>query len=70
LLVIVSGVAAALVTGSFLGHVDFGQRLGLPMPKGVNLSTALLFEIAICLTVLGSASYLLDTLGHPGEEVT
>lgn len=68
LLVIVSAVTAALVSGSFLGHVDFGQWLGLPLPEGFHLSTSFLFEMAICLAVLGSASYLLDTLGHPGEE--
>jgi multicomponent K+:H+ antiporter subunit A len=63
------GVAtlAALVTGSFFGHVDFGQRLGLPLPEGFSLSTSFLFEVSIFLTVLGSASYMLDTLGHPGE---
>jgi len=27
-----------------------------------------LFEVAICLAVVGSASYILDTLGHPGKE--
>ncbi|MGD8598349.1 MAG: proton-conducting transporter membrane subunit [Anaerolineae bacterium] len=69
LLAIVSAVLAALIRGSFLAHVDFGQRLGLPLPLGFNLSTSFLFEVAICLAVLGSASYLLDTLGHPGEEV-
>jgi multicomponent K+:H+ antiporter subunit A len=69
LLAVVSAAAAALVTGSFLGHVDFGQWLELPLPQGFNLSTSFLFEVAICLAVLGSASYLLDTLGHPGEEV-
>jgi multicomponent K+:H+ antiporter subunit A len=70
LLVVASGITATLVTGSFLGHVDFGQRLGLPLPQGFNLSTSFLFEVAICLAVLGSASYLLDTLGHPREEVS
>jgi multicomponent K+:H+ antiporter subunit A len=69
LFALVSATAAALLTGSFLGHVDFGERLGLPLPQGFNLSTSFLFEVAICLAVLGSASYLLDTLGHPGEEV-
>jgi multicomponent K+:H+ antiporter subunit A len=69
LLAIVSGVTAVLLTGSFLGHFDFGQQLGLPLPQGFNLSTSFLFEVAICLAVLGSASYMLDTLGHPGEEV-
>ena len=61
--------AAALLTGSFLGHFDFGQQWGLALPRGLNLSTSLLFEVSICLAVLGSASYMLDTLGHPGEEV-
>jgi multicomponent K+:H+ antiporter subunit A len=69
LLAIASAITAALLTGSFLGHFDFGQQLGLPLPRGFNLSTSFLFEVAICLAVLGSASYMLDTLGHPGEEV-
>jgi len=68
LLVLASAATAAVLTGSFLGHVDFGQRLGLPLPDGFNLSTSFLFEVAICLAVLGSATYMLDTLGHPGEE--
>jgi multicomponent K+:H+ antiporter subunit A len=69
LLAILTATTAALLTNSFLGHVDFGQRLGLALPRGVNLSTSLLFEVAICLAVLGSASFMLDSLGHPGEEV-
>jgi multicomponent K+:H+ antiporter subunit A len=69
LLAILTAATAALLTGSFLGHVDFGQWWGLPLPRGFNLSTSLLFEVSICLAVLGSASYMLDTLGHPGEEV-
>jgi len=69
MLAILTATTAALLTGSFLGHFDFGQQFGLPLPRGVNLSTSLLFEVSICLAVLGSASYMLDTLGHPGEEV-
>ncbi|MFN2169272.1 MAG: MnhB domain-containing protein, partial [Anaerolineae bacterium] len=69
LLAILTAAGAALLTGSFLGHFDFGQQWGLPLPRGVSLSTSLLFELAICLAVVGSASYMLDTLGHPGEEV-
>jgi hypothetical protein len=51
-----------------LSHVDFGELMGLPLPAGFSLSTSFLFEVAICLAVLGSASAMLDTLGHPGEE--
>jgi multicomponent K+:H+ antiporter subunit A len=69
MLAILTATTAALLTDSFLGHYDFGQQLGLPLPRGLNLSTSLLFEVSICLAVLGSASYMLDTLGHPGEEV-
>jgi multicomponent K+:H+ antiporter subunit A len=68
LLAIVAGLAGMLVNGAFLSPVDFGAMLNLPLPAGFNLSTSLLFELAICLAVLGSASYMLDTLGHPGPE--
>lgn len=61
------GAAAALMTGNLLAPVDFGKLLGLPLPAGFNLSTSFLFEVSICLAVLGSASLMLDTLGHPGE---
>ncbi len=59
---------AALINGAFFSPVDFGALLGLPLPEGFSLSTSFLFEVSICLAVLGSASLMLDTLGHPGEE--
>jgi multisubunit Na+/H+ antiporter MnhB subunit len=68
LLGVCSATTAGLITGSFFAHVDFGKLVGLPLPQGFNLSTSFLFEVAICLAVLGSASYMLDTLGHPGDE--
>lgn len=68
MLAILTAATAALLTGSFFGHFDFGQQWGLALPRGFNLSTSLLFEVSICLAVLGSVSYMLDTLGHPGEE--
>jgi multicomponent K+:H+ antiporter subunit A len=70
LLALLTAAVAAGLTGSFLGHFDFGKALGLPLPRGFYLSTSFLFELSICLAVMGSASYMLDTLGHPGEEVT
>lgn len=65
LLVIGSGTTAAFMTGSFLGHVDFGKLWRLPLPDGFSLSTAFLFEVAICLAVLGSVVNVLNGLGHP-----
>ena len=65
LLAIFSGVLSALLKGNFLSNVDFGKLQNIPLPMGINLSTSLLFEIAIFLSVLGSISYMLSALGHP-----
>lgn len=65
LLAIFSGILAALVNDNFLSNVNFGALLNIPLPKGFNLSTSFLFEIAIFLSVLGSISYILSALGHP-----
>ncbi len=67
LLAVATSTAATLLGGSFFMPVNFGALLGWPLPQGFYLSTSFLFEVAICLAVLGSASLMLDTLGHPGE---
>jgi len=68
LLALGSATSAALINGSFFSPVDFGKQLGISfLPAGVYLSTATLFELAICLTVVGSAVLMLDTLGHPKD---
>jgi multicomponent K+:H+ antiporter subunit A len=64
---LVTGTVAALMTGSFLGNVDFTESWAF-MPKGFHISTSFLFEVAICLTVLGSVAHMLNTLGHPREK--
>ncbi|MCA9971757.1 MAG: DUF4040 domain-containing protein [Anaerolineales bacterium] len=69
LLVVGSGLAGLLVNGQFLSPVDFGKMIGLPLPAGLYLSTSFLFEVAICLAVLGSATYMLNTLGHPEQRM-
>ena len=68
LLAIVTGTIAAFITGSFLGNIDFTAGWAF-LPRGFHISTSFLFEVAICLTVLGSITYMLNTLGHPEEEV-
>lgn len=67
LLVVVSGIVATAVNGSFLSPVNFGEMIGLPLPEGFYISTSFFFEVAICLAVLGSVSHMLNTLGHPGD---
>ena len=65
-LAVSTGLAAAWVTGSFLGNVDFTAGWHF-LPAGFHVSTSFLFEVAICLTVLGSATHMLNGLGHPEE---
>jgi hypothetical protein len=69
LLVMAGSVAPALMGQNFFAPVDFGQLLNLPLPKGAYLSSSFLFEVAICLAVLGSATFMIDTLGHPTDAV-
>ncbi len=54
----------ALMGRGFFAPVDFGRLLGLPLPRGFSLSTSFLFEIAICLAVMGSSAAMLDNLGQ------
>jgi multicomponent K+:H+ antiporter subunit A len=68
LLVIFGATSAALLEGSFFAPVNYGAMINLPLPAGVYLNTALLFELAIALAVLGSVSFVLDSLGHPGDD--
>jgi multicomponent K+:H+ antiporter subunit A len=68
LLAVLTGITAAFFTGSFLGNVDFGELIHLPLPYGFHISTSFLFEVAICLSVLGAASFMIDALGRPEDE--
>jgi multicomponent K+:H+ antiporter subunit A len=68
LLAIISGMVGAIIQGNFFANVDFGRMLGVPLPQGFHLSTSFLFELAICLSVLGSVTHMLNTFGHPGEK--
>jgi len=69
LLVVVVESAAMVFRdgGSFFAPYDFGEAMGLApyLPYGFALSTSFVFEVGIFLTVLGSSSMLIDTLGNP-----
>lgn len=67
--VMLGSIAPVFLGGTFFSPYDFGAALGLPLPEGFYLSTSFLFEIAICLSVLGSATFILDTLGHPERDL-
>jgi NADH:ubiquinone oxidoreductase subunit 5 (subunit L)/multisubunit Na+/H+ antiporter MnhA subunit len=40
------------------------------LPANIHLSSTMLFEIGICLAVLGGSSVILETIAHPGEVET
>jgi multicomponent K+:H+ antiporter subunit A len=67
--VMIGSIAPAFLGGAFFGPFDFGLALGLPLPKGFYFSTSFLFEVAICLAVLGSSIFIIDTLGHPERDL-
>ena len=64
---ILDAAVAAALTGNFLANLDYGKMLGLSLPRGFALGTAFIFEVAICMTVLGGASMTLAALGHPQD---
>jgi multicomponent K+:H+ antiporter subunit A len=70
LLAILNGTVSSLVNGAFLTNTDYGTLIGLSLPAGFYFSSSFLFEVAICLSVLGSAATIMNTLGHPEEEVS
>jgi multisubunit Na+/H+ antiporter MnhB subunit len=69
LVVMFGSIAPVFLGGTFFSPFDFGLALGLPLPEGFYLSTSFLFEVAICLAVLGAATYLVDALGHPERDL-
>ncbi len=54
----------------FFAPVDYGALLGITdfLPTGVVLGNGVIFELAICLVVLGASVLVLDNLGHPAEK--
>jgi NADH:ubiquinone oxidoreductase subunit 5 (subunit L)/multisubunit Na+/H+ antiporter MnhA subunit/multisubunit Na+/H+ antiporter MnhB subunit len=66
LLGLATGFLAVIMTGSFLGNVNFAKGWSV-LPSGFYISSSFLLEVAICMTVLGSVAHMLNTLGHPQE---
>ncbi len=62
LTVMAGSIAPALLGSTFFAPFDFGDALKLPLPDGFYISTSFMFEIAICLAVMGSTSFMVETL--------
>jgi multicomponent K+:H+ antiporter subunit A len=67
LLALTGASIGAWLGDGFFAHVNMGEMMGVTLPPGVLFSTSLIFEAAIGLTVLGSVSFMLNTLGRPQD---
>jgi multisubunit Na+/H+ antiporter MnhB subunit len=64
IMVAVLNAAAPLLFGlPFLVHLE----LKVPLPADLHITSTLVFEIGIFLTVLGGISTILETIAHPQE---
>lgn len=68
MLAISNALGGMFLSTGFFAPVDYGKLLHLTLPPGFHLSSAFLFELSICLTVMGAATLMIDNLGRPREE--
>jgi NADH:ubiquinone oxidoreductase subunit 5 (subunit L)/multisubunit Na+/H+ antiporter MnhA subunit len=62
-LVILNGLYPLLTGNAFMAHIGFD----IPLPAGLHLSTTMIYETGIFLTVLGSVSTILEAIAYPKE---
>jgi len=63
-LVIVNGVLPMLSGQSFLAHLNFDQ---ITLPANLHLSSTLIYETGIFITILGSVSTIMEAIAFPKE---
>jgi NADH:ubiquinone oxidoreductase subunit 5 (subunit L)/multisubunit Na+/H+ antiporter MnhA subunit len=63
LLALVNGLIPLLSGGAFMGLVDYWPGLNF---ANLKLTTTIVFEAAIALTVFGAVSLMMETIAHPG----
>lgn len=63
-----NGFIGLIVNGEYFSPVNVGKLLGIPLPKSIYLDTSVIFEVAICLGVVGSVNLMLNSLGKPKAE--
>jgi multicomponent K+:H+ antiporter subunit A len=68
LLALLNASLPLLLAQPFLSPLDYGALLGVSLPAGMKLTTALVFELAIALSVVGGVIAILDALGHPKDD--
>jgi multisubunit Na+/H+ antiporter MnhB subunit len=59
-----------LLSGNFMKYVDYGKLLHIDeflLQFGLHLSSTLLFEIGVCLTVFGVITTIMEIIAHPAS---
>lgn len=72
-LAMLNGLLPILFGQGFMGHVEIDKVLGLTeiiKPLGLHLTTALIFETAIAMTVMGGFGMITEAIAHPTEVQT
>lgn len=62
LLALINGLLPLLLEGSFMGLVDFVPSLDF---ANLKLTTTIIFEIAIAVTIFGGVSLIMETIAYP-----
>jgi len=72
-LAMLNALLPILFDKGFMGHVEIDKVLGLYdiiKPFGLHLTTALIFEISIAITVMGGFGMITEAIAHPTEVQT
>ncbi len=65
---LVNGLFPILIGQGFMGHVEFDKALGLydiVGAFGLHITSSLIFEIAIAITVLGGLGIIIEAIAYP-----
>lgn len=70
IIAIVNGIFPIFLGEGFMGHVSIDKMLGIydiVGSLGLHITTALIFEIAIALTVMGGLGIIMEAIAHPED---
>jgi len=72
-LAIINAIFPVFVGGNFMGVFQFDKALGIydaVGSLGLHITSALIFEVAIAITVMGGIGIIMEAIAHPKEVQT
>ena len=73
MIALLNAILPLLLGEAFMGHVEFDQILGiydLVGSFGLHITSSLIFEIAIAITVMGGLGIIIEAIAYPREVQT